>query len=229
VVAPASERGGSVVTTLLGAGALVAAAAAVAVGSSAFDDFDFVRGLVSGSAARPRSFEPQPTAMVTQTDPAPELEPSAEPLRAEDSAGDPQPKTAQPPRPDDDAQRAEALRRQRELADEMEAQDRRRKQMIEADWQNRSLEQARQGIVVVMYSTNWCPSCVAARSYMDSHGIAYVDHDIEESESARSIMRRLNPRGSVPTIDVDGEVLVGFGPSHIERALDRAARKRAGI
>jgi glutaredoxin 3 len=82
---------------------------------------------------------------------------------------------------------------------------------------------------VVMYSTSWCPSCVAARSYMDSKSIAYVDHDIDQSESARAIMRRLNPRGSVPTIDIDGTVLVGFGAGSLEGALDRAARKRAGI
>ena len=87
----------------------------------------------------------------------------------------------------------------------------------------------REGVVVVMYSTAWCGSCVAARAYMDRQGITYVDHDIDDDASAREAMQRLNPRGSVPTLDVDGQILVGFGPQYLESALDKAARKRAGI
>ena len=37
----------------------------------------------------------------------------------------------------------------------------------------------------------------------------------------------LNPKGSIPTIDVDGEVMVGFGPEHMQDMLRRAAQRRA--
>src|SRR5262249_28157438 len=115
-----------------------------------------------------------------------------------------------------------------QLAEEQE-RDRRRSAMIESDRNARALAHARNNITVVMYSTAWCPACKAARQYMTSKGIAYVDNDVDASESARATLKRLNPRGSIPTIDVDGDVMVGFGEEHFERMLDRAARKRAGI
>lgn len=54
-----------------------------------------------------------------------------------------------------------------------------------------------------------------------------MEHDIEQSESAALIMRRLNPKGSIPTIDIDGAVLVGFSPQSIENAITRAAQVHA--
>lgn len=115
-----------------------------------------------------------------------------------------------------------------QIAEEAE-QDRRRSAMIEADRERRKQAHARGGVVVMMYSTSWCPACKAAREYMTSHQIAYVDNDVDESESAAAILKRLNPRGSIPTIDIDGEVMVGFSPEHMEAMLERATKKRAGI
>jgi hypothetical protein len=47
----------------------------------------------------------------------------------------------------------------------------------------------------------------------------------EQSPSARAIRDRLNPKGSIPTIDVEGEVMVGFSGGHLEEMIDDAARK----
>jgi glutaredoxin 3 len=123
----------------------------------------------------------------------------------------------------DDEQRVQLEQRAREEAE----QDRRRHEMIEADRLARVTRTARQSVSIVMYSTPWCPSCKAAHAYMDEKGIAFTDIDIEQSESARAIMRRLNPRGSVPTLDIDGAVMVGFSPRHLEQEIDGAAEKRA--
>jgi glutaredoxin len=216
-------------TTLLGAGALIGIAAAAAFGLSMFDDFEVAfapQRARAGVTSQPqRDDGPQRAPKQEEPDPSQQARPD-QPAAGGSSA---QPASSDLDVAQRDAERAEQARRERAQAQETEAQDLRRKRMIESDWRERSQRQARQGIVVVMYSTSWCPSCVAARSYMDGHGIAYVDHDIDQSESARLIMRRLNPRGSVPTIDIDGTVLVGFGAGSLEAALDGAARKRAGI
>jgi glutaredoxin 3 len=221
--------GAGLVTSLIGAAALIAAVAAVAFGLSVFDVITLTSPAGSRSETAVELREDRASPDVTEgVDPVtPAAAPQVKPAHVQDTPAEQSNESAQ--RAQFEAQRAEQARRERELARETAAQDLRRKQAIEADWQQRSKRQARNGIVVVMYSTSWCPSCVAARSYMDSHDIAYVDHDIDQSDSARTIMRRLNPRGSVPTIDIDGDVVVGFGPSQIESALDRAARKRAGI
>jgi glutaredoxin len=105
-------------------------------------------------------------------------------------------------------------------------QDRKRHEMIEADMAERAQKRAREGVSVVMYSTSWCPSCVAARDYMTKNEIAFTEHDIDKSPSARAIQRRLNPKGSIPTIDVEGAVLVGFSGESLEQMIDAAAKKR---
>jgi glutaredoxin len=109
---------------------------------------------------------------------------------------------------------------------EVEKRDRARREEIASDMEARALKRAREQVRVVMYSTTWCPSCVSARKYMTEKSIPFTDHDIEESPSAREIQRRLNPKGSIPTIDVEGAVLVGFSGESLERMIDAAAKQR---
>ncbi len=89
------------------------------------------------------------------------------------------------------------------------------------------LREARRRVSVTMYSTNWCPSCRAAREWLAAAGVSYTDLDVERDPSARATQRSLNPRGSVPTTDIDGHVLVGFSAGSFTSALDEAARRRA--
>lgn len=91
----------------------------------------------------------------------------------------------------------------------------------------RDIEQAKQQVLVEMYSTTWCGACRKARSYLRARNIRYVEHDVETSSSARRKFRKLNPRGGVPTFEVDGQVLVGFSSRGIEQARERAAHRRA--
>jgi glutaredoxin len=62
---------------------------------------------------------------------------------------------------------------------------------------------------------------------MREKSIAFVDYDIDHDERAAQRAHRLNPKHSVPTIDIDGEVMVGFSPESLECQLDRSAKKRA--
>jgi glutaredoxin len=90
----------------------------------------------------------------------------------------------------------------------------------------RQLANARELVDVTVYYTSWCPACRAARSYLSERGIRFVEHDVENDPRAKSRQKLLNPRGSIPTIDIEGQVLVGFDPTKIERAIDHAARQR---
>ena len=89
-----------------------------------------------------------------------------------------------------------------------------------------ALAQARGQVAITMYSTSWCGACRVARRYFDERGIAYRELDVERDRSAALRMRELNPRGSVPTIDIEGQVLIGFSSRAIEAAIDSAARRR---
>jgi len=90
----------------------------------------------------------------------------------------------------------------------------------------RELANARELVDITVYYTSWCPACRAARGYLSERGIRFVEHDVEHDSRAKSRQKLLNPRGSIPTIDIEGQVLVGFSPSKIERAIDHAARQR---
>jgi glutaredoxin len=82
-------------------------------------------------------------------------------------------------------------------------------------------------VPVVVYTTSWCPVCRRAKAWMASQGIAYEDRDIESSRENAVLIRTLNPRGSIPTFDIDGDVMIGFSESNLVAMMRRAARRRA--
>lgn len=81
-------------------------------------------------------------------------------------------------------------------------------------------------VPITMYSTNWCPHCVRARSWFRANSIAFVEHDVEASPAAKRAQRKLNPAGGVPTIDVDGAVLVGFSERNVGNAIAASVQRR---
>jgi glutaredoxin len=87
-----------------------------------------------------------------------------------------------------------------------------------------ALAAARARVSITMYSTSWCGVCAHARGYLDAHHVHYTEHDVEESERYARQMHALNPAGGVPTFDIDGEVLVGFGEARFDQMVDEAAR-----
>ena len=80
---------------------------------------------------------------------------------------------------------------------------------------------------VVVYTTSWCPACKQAKSWMNAQGMAYDERDVEASVAYSRELHSLNPRGSIPTFDVEGQVLVGFSDRALVRAMEQAARRRA--
>jgi glutaredoxin len=86
-----------------------------------------------------------------------------------------------------------------------------------------SLESVR----IVMYTTSWCPVCTRAKAWMAGHGIPYEEHDIEASSDDARMNRAINPRGSIPTFDIEGDVMVGFSEGQLVATMQRAAQRRA--
>jgi len=79
---------------------------------------------------------------------------------------------------------------------------------------------------VIIYGASWCGPCHQAANYLKSRGIAYVMKDIEETPGAAAEMRDKlaragNRGGSIPVIDVRGQILIGFSAASIDQALAR--------
>jgi glutaredoxin len=85
------------------------------------------------------------------------------------------------------------------------------------------------GVTVIIYGASWCGPCHDAAKYLKSRGVPYVLKDIEVTPGAAAEMRQKlersgNRGGSIPVIDVRGQILIGYS----QGALDRALRKAAG-
>lgn len=87
-------------------------------------------------------------------------------------------------------------------------------------------ERARNAVGIVMYSASWCGVCSAARAHMRAKRIAHVERDVEKRDAWKRKALALNPRGSVPTFDVDGLVMIGFGEEQLDELIARASAAR---
>ena len=82
-------------------------------------------------------------------------------------------------------------------------------------------------LVVVIYGAEWCKPCHQAEAHLKSKGIAVVVKDIDESREAAVEMRQKLEKagrrgGSIPVIDVRGQILVGYSRSELDRAVAKA-------
>jgi mycoredoxin len=58
---------------------------------------------------------------------------------------------------------------------------------------------------VTMYTTQWCPDCRRAKSFLKERGVAFREVNIDEDESAEEIVIRANDgKRVVPTLEAGG-------------------------
>jgi mycoredoxin len=59
--------------------------------------------------------------------------------------------------------------------------------------------------IVTMYSTERCPDCWRAKSFLKERGVAFREVNIEEDAAAAAlVMKANNGKRKVPTLEVDG-------------------------
>lgn len=86
---------------------------------------------------------------------------------------------------------------------------------------------AQGGLIAIIYGADWCKPCHDAARYLRQRGVTVIDKDIEANEVAANEMRQKLARAgrggaSIPVIDVMGQILVGFSPAALDRALETA-------
>jgi len=72
---------------------------------------------------------------------------------------------------------------------------------------------------VIMYSTSWCGVCKRARQFMKQNNIAFIEKDIEKSNSARVAYDKYKAKG-VPLILVGRQKMNGFSPTKLVAMLE---------
>ena len=76
--------------------------------------------------------------------------------------------------------------------------------------------------VVTMYSTTWCGYCRRLKRQLSEAGIPFREIDIDTSEHRHlgdRIVEKTGGYRTVPTLEVEGELLVNPTIAEVERAL----------
>lgn len=64
---------------------------------------------------------------------------------------------------------------------------------------------------VVIYTTDYCPYCRAAKDLLRAKGIAFEEQDVTQNEAMREkLVEMTGGRTTVPQIFVDGKAMGGY-------------------
>ncbi|WP_291651609.1 glutaredoxin domain-containing protein [Clostridium sp.] len=72
--------------------------------------------------------------------------------------------------------------------------------------------------MIKIYSTSWCPSCIKAKRFFEMKGWDYKEINVADKHEDREEVFKVSGQRTVPVIDIDGEIIVGFDKNKIELA-----------
>ena len=72
---------------------------------------------------------------------------------------------------------------------------------------------------VKVYTTPGCPWCRRVKKFLEDNGIEYQDFNIADDRAAREEMIAKCDSLAVPTICINGEVIVGFNEAVLKEKL----------
>jgi glutaredoxin-like YruB-family protein len=72
---------------------------------------------------------------------------------------------------------------------------------------------------VKIYTTPTCPYCAMAKAFLNEHGVPFVEKNVAGDRAAATEMMQKSGQMSVPVLDINGEVIVGFDRDAIKKAL----------
>jgi glutaredoxin len=73
---------------------------------------------------------------------------------------------------------------------------------------------------VTIYTTSWCSSVHLAKWYLERNGIDYTEIDIDKvPEAARRVEQWTGGYRTVPTFDINGQIIVDFNVGALNKIL----------
>lgn len=81
----------------------------------------------------------------------------------------------------------------------------------------------------IVYGADWCKPCFQAEAHLKQRGVTVIHKDIErDPRAAQEMQQKLDRaglgRGSIPIIDLSGQLFKGFSPSALDRAIKNLRR-----
>lgn len=75
--------------------------------------------------------------------------------------------------------------------------------------------------MIKVYSTSWCPECVQVKKYLDFKGIDYLEINVADKQEEREEVIKVSGQKTVPVIEINGTVIVGFNRALIDKAINK--------
>ena len=73
--------------------------------------------------------------------------------------------------------------------------------------------------MIEIYSTENCYYCKKTKAYLKAHNISFKDWDVTNDIEKRTDMIEKSNGFSVPVIDADGEIIVGFNKLKLDALI----------
>jgi glutaredoxin-like YruB-family protein len=74
---------------------------------------------------------------------------------------------------------------------------------------------------VKIYTTKTCHWCKVTKEYFKNKKIEYEEYDVGEDEDKAIEMVNVSGQRSVPVIDIDGTIIVGFDKEAIDKNINK--------
>lgn len=75
--------------------------------------------------------------------------------------------------------------------------------------------------MIKVYTTNTCPWCVKVKNYLNSENIEFQEMNVHDDMEAREEMIKKSKQMSVPVLDIDNNIIIGFDKTAILKALGK--------
>jgi len=74
-------------------------------------------------------------------------------------------------------------------------------------------------MAVKIYTIPTCPWCIKTKEFLKEHKIKFTNIDVASNKKAAKETINKSGQTSVPVIDVDGKLILGFDESKLKKAL----------
>jgi glutaredoxin-like YruB-family protein len=72
---------------------------------------------------------------------------------------------------------------------------------------------------VKIYTTTGCPYCQKTKDYLNENNIEFEEINLSNNQDKIKELQEISGKMSTPTLDINGEIIVGFDQDKIKNAL----------
>ena len=73
---------------------------------------------------------------------------------------------------------------------------------------------------IKVYSSPICSHCTSLKEYLNANSIPFENMDVSQNDKVQDEMIKKSGQETMPVIDIDGEIIVGFDKKKIDELLD---------